>query len=74
MTYNSVGVYPKLFVIPVNKNGSLKSNKTTSCGCYHKEVMQNIIIPKLISIMNTINIDFDNFLDNKKINYIKIYK
>jgi 5-methylcytosine-specific restriction endonuclease McrA len=27
---------------------SLKTNKTTSCGCYHKEVMQTIIIPKLI--------------------------
>jgi hypothetical protein len=27
---------------------SLKTNKTTSCGCYRKEVVQNIIIPKLI--------------------------
>lgn len=27
---------------------SLRSNKTTSCGCYHKEIIQSIIIPKLI--------------------------
>jgi hypothetical protein len=27
---------------------SLKTGKTTSCGCYRKEVIQNIIIPKLI--------------------------
>ena len=27
---------------------SIKTGKTTSCGCYYKEVMQNIIIPKLI--------------------------
>ena len=27
---------------------SLKTLKTTSCGCYRKEVIQNVIIPKLI--------------------------
>ena len=32
---------------------SLKTNKTTSCGCYHKEIMETIIKPKLIAIMKT---------------------
>ena len=27
---------------------SLRSNKTTSCGCYHKEILKNIVVPKLI--------------------------
>lgn len=27
---------------------SLKTGKTTSCGCYHKEVMKSTIIPKLV--------------------------
>jgi hypothetical protein len=32
----------------ITSGRSLKTNKTTSCGCYYKEVLKNVIIPKFI--------------------------
>jgi hypothetical protein len=39
--------------IKITSGRSLKNNKTTSCGCYYKEVVKNIIVPKLIKSNKT---------------------